>query len=634
RSFLKRSIVTTGLVAGGISAGAGTAQAADVQVDPGDEDAYDTIQAGVAHAGDGDTVLVAPGTYEERVEIPGDRGISLVGDPGSGAMGPGEDAPVIDGGEEHGAAITIRPAETSIAETVIDGFEIANVGSHVETGYGVGIYGASRSDVLIKNVHVHHIAGPGVHADHHGLPSVQGWTVRDCLFEACARTGIWLVNVDDAVVRNNRIDSTDDPVSDRSDVWWENVTEDGHPKDGIEVAAYASAEGEGSERTPLSGRSLGVTVEGNAVVGTYDDCAIRLFSYNTTNPPEGTKATLEDVVVQHNTVEITDPFDNEGRDEHGLIIAANASSHEGDDGPVSPAEITAVTVRDNQVSGAGHGYQVFSLAPLSDGGISNVVLADNLALNCERGTVISTIEDGELTGVTIRSSRFRECDTAILVGGNGTYGVQEVTIEDVTDESFGTRTGTTGHESDIGEDLEQAGIAVIGGGETTITGVTVRGYTAPTRPIGMWVRGLEEGTVDGVSVEGSSFDAGATGVRLSQEAAAQVSAVSVEETTFTGTTTGLLTEDEADPIGEAITVHRCDFIDIDEYAVDHRSGGGTLTATCNFWGHPTGPRYDGNRRGQGAAVAGDVDVTPWLPQSFTRVPLEACKLGEHGGGQG
>lgn len=56
---------------------------------------------------------------------------------------------------------------------------------------------------------------------------------------------------------------------------------------------------------------------------------------------------------------------------------------------------------------------------------------------------------------------------------------------------------------------------------------------------------------------------------------------------------------------------------------------GTLSASCNFWGHPTGPADDDNRKGQGNRVVGDVDYEPWIPQSYTKVPEEACKLENH-----
>lgn len=98
---------------------------------------YATIQAAIDAAADGDTVLVAPGTYVERIDF-GGKAITV-----EGAEGP--DVTTIDGNEK-GPVVTFENGEDW--NSVLRGFTITNgwvrnLGFEFDAGAGIFIRGAS-----------------------------------------------------------------------------------------------------------------------------------------------------------------------------------------------------------------------------------------------------------------------------------------------------------------------------------------------------------------------------------------------------------------------------------------------------------------------------------------------------------
>ena len=89
---------------------------------PGDQP---TIQAGIDAAVNGDTVLVAPGTYVEYIDFKG-KAITVTSE-----LGP--DVTVIDG-NQAGRVVTFNSGEG--LDSVLEGFTITNG----YAGYGAGIY--------------------------------------------------------------------------------------------------------------------------------------------------------------------------------------------------------------------------------------------------------------------------------------------------------------------------------------------------------------------------------------------------------------------------------------------------------------------------------------------------------------
>ena len=107
-----------------------SACAATINVGPGQT--YTTIQSGINAAASGDTVLVAPGTYNENINFNG-KAITVTSSGGAAAT-------IIDGGS-NGPAVTFKSGETAAA--VISGFTIQHGGSFTAGLGSVYIYNST-----------------------------------------------------------------------------------------------------------------------------------------------------------------------------------------------------------------------------------------------------------------------------------------------------------------------------------------------------------------------------------------------------------------------------------------------------------------------------------------------------------
>ncbi|MCA9014293.1 MAG: right-handed parallel beta-helix repeat-containing protein [Planctomycetaceae bacterium] len=139
---------------------------------------YKTIQAAVDAAQAGDTVLVAPGTYQERIKLKAGITLKSDGDDTKGTLGlKRAEATIIDGGGERGEGAGVTMAERS----TIDGFTVTNIGvyddaqwnkhhatqgeeqSHEHIGApgtaGIGVIGVTCT---VTNNIVHHIGYTGI----------------------------------------------------------------------------------------------------------------------------------------------------------------------------------------------------------------------------------------------------------------------------------------------------------------------------------------------------------------------------------------------------------------------------------------------------------------------------------------
>jgi len=100
---------------------------------------FPTIQSAINAASNGDTVLVAPGTYVENINFSG-KAITLTSSSGPAVT-------IIDG-NHNGTVVTFNHSET--ASSVLSGFTIQN--GLQDGGFGAGITVSSASPTITSNV--------------------------------------------------------------------------------------------------------------------------------------------------------------------------------------------------------------------------------------------------------------------------------------------------------------------------------------------------------------------------------------------------------------------------------------------------------------------------------------------------
>lgn len=121
---------------------AGAASAATIHV-PGDQP---TIQAGINAAANGDTVLVAPGTYYENIDFKG-KAITVTSSGGDAQT-------IIDGGYKN-PAVVFQSHETR--SSILSGFTIQHGGvSNLFFG-DAGIYVTSSAPTIVNNIITHNL---------------------------------------------------------------------------------------------------------------------------------------------------------------------------------------------------------------------------------------------------------------------------------------------------------------------------------------------------------------------------------------------------------------------------------------------------------------------------------------------
>ncbi len=141
-------------------------------------DDHGTIQAAIAAANAGDTILVAPGTYRERIVLKPGIVVRSAGTDGTGKLGLARaEATIIDGGNEAEGPPGVTMAEAA----TLDGFTVTNIGKydgekwqkhwdesgrnqgHEQIGnFGVPGIAISGATCTVVNNIVHHIGDTGI----------------------------------------------------------------------------------------------------------------------------------------------------------------------------------------------------------------------------------------------------------------------------------------------------------------------------------------------------------------------------------------------------------------------------------------------------------------------------------------
>lgn len=601
RSFLAKSA----LLGGTLLTGTGVTAAADhIVVDQSDPSAYDSIQRAVYDAPDGATVQVASGTYEGDVWVPSSKSLVIRGDPGGDEPGAGPDAPVLDGeGATQSAGFFLESGENA-PELVIEGLVIRNYGQDLyspgipDDEWGGGIRTSIRSNVTIRDVSMDHIAGPGVGVGGDGQKSARNWLVQRCQFDSIAHTAILLSSVVNSTVKNNEVTASD-PVPDAEGQWWEENTPDGNPVFGIKIQTG----GPSHDQTTVS---KNVLIEENEVTGRFDSAGIKLFSYNT----GGRQTLLSQVTIRDNTVELTDVGDDsiEPEEKHGIILDANPGLD------WLPAAIRDVLIEGNTVIGANHAYKFNAMAPFTSdsetmGGVRNVVCRNNRAVECRIASIPLTLRQGNLSGVTIEDNTFERCGNGIVLWSRGRT-LSDVDIRGNVFDHGGQSTEPDG-----------LGIEAVGYG-SDIDGVRVSESTFQNYSRAVIAYGLEDGNVRNVEITDCTIAGNDIGMASYGYPGESTLELSAKHTTFTNNRIGVVNLENASAAD--LHVHLCDFQNHTEFAAKNGTGTGVLDATCNYWGHPTGPSHEHSRVGRGEAVTAGVNYDPLLPQSFERVSENAC----------
>ena len=288
------------------------------------DDQFETIQAAIDNTNSGGTVHVAPGMYPEQLTI--DKSLTLIGDPGDAAPGPGLNAPILDGGGVVGSAITIVGG---VSNVTIKGFEIHNyrnrtLGEAWTTGgIGSGILAWDSvpiDDVTVRDNYMHDLGWSAVLVGNEGQALHDNWLVEDNVVDDWAAYGIELTNAQNSSVIQNVITGGTDILGE----------DDDDSQAGILIQSQIY---EGSGLTSAS-----ITVEDNTVSGLLTRSGIEILAWDSTGL---LPAVLNNVTVRYNSVT------GAPRGVFVFSVGSNANISDLDIGP------------DNFLDGNGDGVQIY-----------------------------------------------------------------------------------------------------------------------------------------------------------------------------------------------------------------------------------------------------------------------------------
>ena len=130
-----------------------------------------TIQAAIDAAKNGDTILVAPGTYTENIDFKG-KAITVT----TGAKAFADAAPVVISGSGDGPVVTFGTHESAAA--VLNGFTIQDGHASISSGVnGGGIFISDASPTITNNIVANNI-GCGIYIVNAASPLIQGNDIK------------------------------------------------------------------------------------------------------------------------------------------------------------------------------------------------------------------------------------------------------------------------------------------------------------------------------------------------------------------------------------------------------------------------------------------------------------------------
>jgi len=164
------------------------------------------------------------------------------------------------------------------------------------------------------------------------------------------------------------------------------------------------------------------------------------------------------------------------------------------------------------------------------------------------------------------------------------------------------------------------GIAVLEGGASTLSNVTVQNNTLDNVTTGILVFSSDDATVSDINVYRNVVNGSSTGVSVQGDSTVPLADIGVRQNLVANATTaGVNVTSDTDPTGVRVT--RNFFQDNSPFAVenDNTTSGAVLTAWLNHWGDDSGPSGGATdpvtgapAAGTGDAVSANVHFDPWI----------------------
>ncbi len=335
-----------------------------------------TIIAGISVVDSGGTVYVAVGTYNETVTI--GKSLTLTGDPGDSAAGPGPNAPILDGNGVVGSAITIAGG---VSNVTIEGFEIHNyrnrtLGASWTTG-GIGSAILAWNSTAINNVTIrdndmHDLGWSAVLVGNEGQALHDNWLVENNVVEDWAAYAIELTNTKNSNVIGNEITGGTGILGESGD----------NSQDAIVIQTQIHT---GSGLTNTS-----ITVDHNNINGPLTRAGIEILAWDSTN---SLTAVLNNITVSNNSV---------GGAARGIYVLSVLTN----------ADISNLSINGNVLDGNADGIQIRDLWGGTHGSIT---ISQNQIIN----------STGASSGVHLRSGTSAASITVNYnhIVGNANYGI-------------------------------------------------------------------------------------------------------------------------------------------------------------------------------------------------------------------